>query len=548
MWATTKGHSTRDRPPPGVPRGFLAPRRMAKVTTGRQVHEGEQSTHPSRANDVARDSNDRVAADTRETADTRKRLRPDHPVVRAPKRGKFEDAARIAGCPRELALAEKEFEEGFYAETSKAGRDSLLRTFCKLAHAAGKTPFPLTVEVVRSVGATLKKAGYRSVANYFARARARNLELGFAPSESLRAYMKSAERRAERGLGPARKTASLEMDVLARAPRKRSLGIAGAPLFPRRVCAILTAYLMREIEGSAARIGAAELDHASQEATLSLPISTADFRGVGAKRTHGCCCAENPRICPFHLLQAQVKFAKKEAKRAGWKKRDLPDAPLFPTTDGTTFSKRGFAEAAGQIVEENENDAERIRRGGRPVLGHAPRPGGAKWLARAGIAKPVIQLFGRWGSDAILGYVEEEPLVAESATLAGRAAGAGTRDLTETREDILGARQQGAGTAELRDDLRRELQAEFAKMRGNLLAELLKEPPSPRGSAREYVINGASGVAHIVRAARDGAEPHELTTLCGRWKFGNAGATATRTWEIPALDAQCARCFARSLK
>ena len=30
-----------------------------------------------------------------------------------------------------------------------------------------------------------------------------------------------------------------------------------------------------------------------------------------------------------------------------------------------------------------------IRRGGRPILGHAPRPGGAKWLARAGIAKPV---------------------------------------------------------------------------------------------------------------------------------------------------------------
>ena len=115
--------------------------------------------------------------------------------------------------------------------------------------------------------------------------------------------MKNAERSAERGLGPARKTASLEMDVLARAPRKRSLGIAGAPLFPRRVCAILTAYLMREIEGSAARIGAAELDHASQEATLSLPISKADFRGVGAKRTHGCCCAENPRICPFHLLK-----------------------------------------------------------------------------------------------------------------------------------------------------------------------------------------------------------------------------------------------------
>ena len=50
-----------------------------------------------------------------------------------------------------------------------------------------------------------------------------------------------------------------------------------------------------------------------------------------------------------------MKFAKKEAKRAGWGKQDFPDAPLFPAADGQTFSKRGFAEAAGQIVEENEN-------------------------------------------------------------------------------------------------------------------------------------------------------------------------------------------------
>ena len=40
------------------------------------------------------------------------------------------------------------------------------------------------------------------------------------------------------------------------------------------------------------------------------------------------------------------------------------------------------------------------------ISGHTPRRSGAKVLARLGVAKTVVQWLGRWGSDAVEGYVE----------------------------------------------------------------------------------------------------------------------------------------------
>ena len=41
------------------------------------------------------------------------------------------------------------------------------------------------------------------------------------------------------------------------------------------------------------------------------------------------------------------------------------------------------------------------------VTGHSPRWSGAKMLARLGFPRSVIAFLGRWGSDAILKYIEE---------------------------------------------------------------------------------------------------------------------------------------------
>eukprot|EP00959_Pyramimonas_sp_CCMP1952_P013145 277785-Pyramimonas_sp.AAC.1 len=47
--------------------------------------------------------------------------------------------------------------------------------------------------------------------------------------------------------------------------------------------------------------------------------------------------------------------------------------------------------------------------------GHSPRVSGAVRMAMSGVEIWEIQLFGRWGSSAILSYIRESPLAASAA-------------------------------------------------------------------------------------------------------------------------------------
>ena len=57
--------------------------------------------------------------------------------------------------------------------------------------------------------------------------------------------------------------------------------------------------------------------------------------------------------------------------------------------------------------------------------GHALRVGGAQSLARAGLCTWIIQLLGRWGSDAVLGYVRAAPLAASTSWAAAASSSLG---------------------------------------------------------------------------------------------------------------------------
>ena len=61
----------------------------------------------------------------------RKQLCRDHPEVRNAKRGCFADAMRIVSDPELAERAAADLEQAFYAETSRASRDSLLASYCK---------------------------------------------------------------------------------------------------------------------------------------------------------------------------------------------------------------------------------------------------------------------------------------------------------------------------------------------------------------------------------------------------------------------------------
>ena len=56
------------------------------------------------------------------------------------------------------------------------------------------------------------------------------------------------------------------------------------------------------------------------------------------------------------------------------------------------------------------------------MSGHSARVEGAQAMARAGLELPVIQLFGRWGSDAVMGYVRDALLGEEGGKIAQQVA------------------------------------------------------------------------------------------------------------------------------
>ena len=132
------------------------------------------------------------------------------------------------------------------------------------------------------------------------------------------------------------------------------------------------------------------------------------------------------------------------------------------------------------------------------------RRSGAQWLSWAGVELSVVQLYGRWGSDAVRKYVEEITL--ERAC----------EELTEKS-----ARVNLAAPAEVSN-------------------EAADEPVA--NGAPVYVMNLTSGVAHFVRISPFVTPLERWRTVCGRFKFGREGAYYEVTRTRPADEAICAKC------
>ena len=102
--------------------------------------------------------------------------RADHPVIDPKTRGS-----------KAIALRELRNEEGkekwrklvlrdMYAKTSLGPREATWHTWCEAARCFGRPELPLTYDLVVDCAAFFKAGGYRSVAQYFSRARQEHVE------------------------------------------------------------------------------------------------------------------------------------------------------------------------------------------------------------------------------------------------------------------------------------------------------------------------------------------------------------------------------------
>ena len=91
------------------------------------------------------------------------------------------------------------------------------------------------------------------------------------------------------------------------------------------------------------------------------------------------------------------------------------DLPLFPNKLGKPLSKDQVVAAFRRCIEITGEPLERLDGRGVPrhrFHEHVPRVAGAQFLSRAGVQLIIIELFARWGSNAVLRYIQQAPLEA----------------------------------------------------------------------------------------------------------------------------------------
>ena len=216
-----------------------------------------------------------------------------------------------------------------------------------------------------------------------------------------------AKRACPRGRGPAKQ---VHATPTPGSGRSAQLGLcADGPLWPGRATILASWWLLREKEASAALV-----THLTVEQLVHwrLPSSKADWKALGATRTHSCSCTHGAEagLCPFHAMKLQIRFASA-----------IGSSVIFPASSGGPPSKAGWANTFEELARRLGLDTHSPS-GLRLFTGHSARASGAVHLAHTQVELWRIQLFGRWGSDCFKQYVRDAPLsqlhgLAQEATL-----------------------------------------------------------------------------------------------------------------------------------
>ncbi len=126
---------------------------------------------------------------------------------------------------------------------------------------------------------------------------------------------------------------------------------------------------------------------------LFIPASKADQFRKGAKITIGCRCDANKpqKVCAVHAMKKMLEIFPK-----GY------NDPLFQFKNGQILARKRVSAILKSLCLRINVDPKKF-----PA--HSFRKGGATALARAGVAENVIQILGRWSSQAYKEYIKMSP-------------------------------------------------------------------------------------------------------------------------------------------
>ena len=326
--------------------------------------------------------------------------RPDIPVMQPSSGGSLDQALQAAEANnREKALAD--LEADVYSRSNGGPQVSRMKTWTKIAKAWGLAPLPLTPQLIRAVGASFKAGGYRSAHLYFGTAKKQHIIAHGGISQDPEVAMQDVIRSIERGQGPSKLKDGFPMMQLMQV----DLGAFDSAFAVKFIMVVLGCYfLTREIELAATLKKHLHLDTHRMVVTWTLPSSKTDVKGSFITRAHKCMCQSvASKLCPYHSAYELQKLTYNAADPSG-------EAPLF-STDMEFMSKqqtianiREVLSAAGIETQRQGSDGAVER-----FHGHCLRVTGAQFLTQLKFSSQLVMLMGRWGSQAILRYIQDSP-------------------------------------------------------------------------------------------------------------------------------------------
>ena len=435
-------------------------------------------------------------------------------------RGSAEAAIAAAQDPEACRM---ELAKDIMAESTKGPTASRQKLWASLATTAGwSDPFHLDSTMIYTIMGALKAGGYRSAQLYLDTAKNCHIALGLPWDCQLQQAYRSAVRSCKRGIGNPKQAAHLPMEQVAELKGERAL-VPGGPTHPTTATLLASWWLLREIEASRARRKHVTIEEVTLKASWRLPSSKTDQAALGATRSHTCSCAVHSReLCPYHLLLGRLN--------------DLPEDPeqlLFPAEDGLESTKKGWADTFEAIAKQLLLPITHAN-GARAFTGHSARVSGARFMATHNIELWRIQLFGRWGSDVFLHYIQDAP-VAQLDRLALESTAA--MSVRKAQEELADLQQRI-----------KDCKATFAPPALDMLedceASVHLSVPDDNLPGVTILNTAKGGRYHATLIYKLNIHPRRWRTRCG-WPFGKNQAEYRICKDIPLSTAhlRCSRCF-----
>ena len=336
--------------------------------------------------------------------------RSDHPTPFAGRRASLA-AALEAAQPNNRKRSLATLDADILAKSTTPSQESKVRTYRALCAAWDVDPWPISPTNVRCVSASFKIGGYRSAAGYFQAVMGYQQRHLRTDVDSLtRRCVKDCIRSIRRGLGSQHLKDSFDASLLGDFPGQEDTTPFSFDCLEhiKDMCILGIWFMLRENELSSAKM--ADLQLEANEVRMTVPIHKTDSYGTLCSRTLRCCCRiRQSGLCPWHAGERHLVRLSLHPKLT----RSY-HLPLFPTDQGVAASKYMMIQAFRRVIAATGTPTTRPDPHGRDMQrfsGHVLRVSGAQLLASSGIAVQLIQLLGRWTSQAVMRYVQEAHMV-----------------------------------------------------------------------------------------------------------------------------------------